>query len=156
MENINISERIESECTFCRIMRGEVKSFIIFEDENTLAFLDHQPLLRGHILVIPRQHYETFLDLPHHLIQPLFSQAQVLARALELGLKADGSFIAINNRVSQRVMHLHIHVVPRWKKDGLFTRGFVWRRQPYQSQSSILTTQKAIQTALKKLKEQPP
>lgn len=153
---MNTTGRIEPDCTFCKIIQGEMKSFIILEDEDALAFLDHQPLLRGHILLVPRQHYETFLDLPHNHIQPLFYHAQVLASALELGLKADGSFIAINNRVSQRVMHFHIHIVPRWKKDRLFTRGFIWRRQPYQRQSSILNTQKAIQTALKKLERAAP
>jgi len=148
------SQILNPECTFCRIIQGQSESLAIFEDEYSLAFLDHQPLLRGHVLLVPRQHYETFLDLPPDLIQPLFRNAQLIARSLELGLKADGSFIAINNRISQRVMHLHIHIVPRWNKDGLFTRGFIWRRQPYPNQNSALMTQKAIRKAIQEtLKE---
>ena len=100
----------------------------------------------GHCLLIPRTHYETLSDLPPAQIEPLFSAAQRLARAVETGMRADGSFVAINNRVSQSVPHLHIHVVPRRRKDGL--RGFFWPRIPYASQEAATAAQQAIVSAL--------
>lgn len=118
----------------------------MLEDEQTLAFLDHRPLFPGHCLLIPKQHYETLSDLPPKSIEPLFSAAQRLARAVELGMQAEGSFVAINNRVSQSVPHLHVHVVPRRKKDGL--RGFFWPRGRYASQDEAIAAQTAVRQAL--------
>src|SRR5215470_11956229 len=115
------------DCAFCRIVTGEVKDYTVFEDAVSLAFLDHRPLFPGHCLLITRRHLETLADVPAELIPALFSNAQLLARAMEEGLEAEGSFVAINNHVSQSVPHLHIHVVPRRRKDGL--RGFFWPRQ---------------------------
>jgi len=97
------------------------------------------------------QHVETFHDLPVRLISPLFANAQLLARAVERGLQADGSFLAINTRVSQSVRHLHIHIVPRWKKDGLFSNILIWRRRPYKNEQEMATVRKAIQTAVEDL-----
>jgi histidine triad (HIT) family protein len=118
-----------ADCLFCRILSGDQPADIVFEDEQSVAFLDHRPLFPGHCLLIPRTHYETLADLPHDEIEAFFSNAQRLSIAVEQALDADGSFVAINNRVSQSVPHLHIHVVPRRKKDGL--RGFFWPRQRY-------------------------
>jgi histidine triad (HIT) family protein len=123
-------------CKFCEIARGAIPSQMVFEDSVSIAFLDHRPLFPGHCLLIPKDHYETLLDLAPALITALFSNAQVLARVMEEGLRAEGSFVAVNNRVSQSVPHFHIHVVPRRKKDGL--RGFFWPRQKYKDESEMI------------------
>lgn len=118
-------------CLFCQIATGAVAAPLVFQDETSIAFLDHRPVFPGHTLLIPKQHYETLADLPAALVQPYFAGAQLLARAVELAMVADGTFVGINNRVSQSVPHLHVHIVPRRKKDGL--RGFFWPRQPYKT-----------------------
>lgn len=133
-------------CSFCRIGRGELPGDIVFEDASTFAFLDHRPLFPGHTLLTPRGHYETLADLPPALIAPLFRNAQLLARAVERACEAEGTFVAINNRVSQSVPHLHLHIVPRRHKDGL--RGFFWPRQSYKDQDAILHTQTALRAAI--------
>jgi histidine triad (HIT) family protein len=133
-------------CAFCRIIRGEVIARLVFEDEISLAFLDHRPVFPGHCLLIPRAHYETLTDLPEHLIGPFFKNAQLLAGAVESALAAHGTFVAINNRVSQSVPHLHVHIVPRRRKDGL--KGFFWPRTPYQSEAEADAIQNAIREAL--------
>ncbi len=116
-----------SRCTFCRIVSETAESAIVFEDDISLAFLDRRPVFPGHCLLVPKEHYETLDDLPGSLVGPLFANVQTLSRAVELGLNADGTFVAINNRISQSVPHLHVHVVPRRRGDGL--RGFFWPRQ---------------------------
>jgi len=116
-------------CLFDRIVAGLLAAPVVFEDQCSLAFLDHRPVFPGHTLLISKEHFETLADLPARLIQPFFANAQLLACAVEEALGADGTFVAINNRVSQSVPHLHLHIVPRRKKDGL--RGFFWPRQPY-------------------------
>ena len=118
-------------CLFCRIARGEVTAVVVHQDETCFAFLDHRPLFPGHVLLIPRAHHETLADLPPELVQPLFRNTQRLATAVETAFDAQGSFVAINNRVSQSVPHLHVHVVPRRKGDGL--KGFFWPRHKYDS-----------------------
>ncbi len=133
-------------CKFCAIARGQLASYIIFEDEISVAFLDHRPVFPGHCLLITREHYETLADLPAALIAPLFLNAQLLVQAVELGMDAEGTFFAINNRVSQSVPHFHAHIVPRRKKDGL--RGFFWPRQKYPSEDAIRDAQTRIRTAL--------
>ena len=137
-------------CIFCKIIRGEQKSNIVFADEMSLAFLDHRPLFPGHCLLVPREHYATLADLPAKLIAPLFTNTQLLARAVEEALTAEGTFVAMNNRISQSVPHLHIHIVPRRKKDGL--KGFFWPRQPYKDEEAILKVQTTLQTTISKLK----
>ena len=134
-------------CVFCQIASKALDSLIVYEDKFTLAFLDHRPLFPGHCLLIPKTHYETLPDLPRELIEPLFSAAQRLALAVETGMQAEGSFVALNNRVSQSVPHLHIHIVPRRKKDGL--KGFFWPRRHYESQEAAIHAQQAIVTALR-------
>jgi histidine triad (HIT) family protein len=106
-------------CAFCRIIRGEEQAPLVFEDSLSLAFLDQRPLFPGHCLLVPKEHYETLTDLPGSLIGPLFQNAQPLERVIEEGLGADGTFIAVNNRVNQSIPHMHIHIVPRHRKDGL-------------------------------------
>jgi histidine triad (HIT) family protein len=137
-------------CIFCKIIAGELAAPIVFEDELSLAFLDHRPIFPGHSLLIPKSHHETLVDLPAGLVGPLFTNAQLLAAAVEQALEAQGTFVAMNNRVSQSVPHLHVHVVPRRRKDGL--RGFFWPRQKYQSDEEMLLVQKAITIAVTKLK----
>jgi histidine triad (HIT) family protein len=136
------------ECVFDQIIAGRVPSHRVYEDDSTLAFLDHRPLLPGHILLVPKTHYETLGDLPVDQVGPLFLAAQRLARAVEHGLHADGSFVAINIKISQSVPHLHVHIVPRRKGDGLFGKNFQWMRRPYPSEAAIVETQRAIQAAL--------
>ena len=136
----------EASCLFCRIVSGELPAVIVFEDENTVAFLDHRPLFPGHTLVVPREHYETLGDLPAKQVGPLFKNAQLLSRIIEAAMDAEGTFVAMNNRVSQSVPHLHVHVVPRRKKDGL--RGFFWPRQKYESEEAARRTRDAIRAAL--------
>jgi histidine triad (HIT) family protein len=136
-------------CVFCRIGRHEVESHIVLEDRVSLAFLDRRPVFLGHTLLVTKGHYETLAELPKDLIAPLFSNAQLLARAVMEATGSDGSFVAINNRVSQSVPHLHVHVVPRKRGDGL--RGFFWPRQAYKSEESALETQRAIKSALARL-----
>jgi histidine triad (HIT) family protein len=119
---------------------------LVFEDEISLAFLDHRPVFPGHALLIPKVHYETLSDLPASLIGPYFTNAQRLAGAIELALEAHGTFVAMNNRVSQSVPHLHVHIVPRRRKDGL--KGFFWPRYPYKSDEEAELVQQAIQKAL--------
>jgi histidine triad (HIT) family protein len=137
-----------SGCIFCDIVDGRVVAYRVLEDEDTLAFLDHRPLLPGHVLVVPRTHYETLGDLPTDRVGPLFVTVQRLALAVERALNADGSFVAVNIRISQSVPHLHVHVVPRRKNDGLFGKTFQWMRRPYPNEAAIVETQRAIQAAL--------
>jgi len=136
-------------CTFCKVINREVDSHIVFEDEVSLAFLDRRPLFPGHCLLIPKSHYKTLVDLPIDLIPPLFSNAQLLALAVEKGLEAEGTFVAINNRVSQSVPHLHIHIVPRRRNDGL--KGFFWPRRPYKDQEAILKTESVLRSTIAQL-----
>jgi histidine triad (HIT) family protein len=139
-------------CLFCGIIKGEVSASIVFEDEVSVAFLDHRPLFPGHCLLVPKKHFETLTDLPVELVGPFFENAQLLTRAVEVALEAEGSFVAMNNRVSQSVPHLHVHVVPRRRKDGL--KGFFWPRNKYVDQSEMIGVQNLIQTAIARIKKQ--
>jgi histidine triad (HIT) family protein len=134
------------ECTFCRIARGELAADKVYEDAETLAFLDHRPLFPGHCLVVPRAHVDTLLDLPAERVGPFFVAVQRVSRAVERGLSADGVFNAVNNRVSQSVPHLHVHVIPRRKKDGL--KGFFWPRHAYASPEEMEQVRAAIAGAM--------
>ena len=120
---------------FCQIVLGERPAHVVLKSEHALAFLDARPVFPGHTLLVPRDHHETLGDLPAPLVGELFADAQRLAVAVEEGMDADGTFVAVNNRVSQSVPHLHVHVVPRRRKDGL--RGFFWPRQKYESDEEM-------------------
>jgi histidine triad (HIT) family protein len=133
-------------CLFCKIAGGEWTARLVFADEISLAFLDHRPVFPGHCLLIPKNHYETLTDLPADLIGPFFTNARLLAAAIEPAMEAHGTFVAINNRVSQSVPHLHVHVVPRRRKDGL--RGFFWPRYPYKSEEEADRVQAAIRKSI--------
>lgn len=134
-------------CVFCDIVRGESAVSIVFEDEVSLAFLDHRPLFPGHTLLIPRAHHDTLTDLPDELVQPLFENARALARAMQEGLGAAGTFVAMNNVVSQSVPHFHVHVVPRRFKDGL--RGFFWPRTRYESDDAREAVAEVLRSSLR-------
>jgi histidine triad (HIT) family protein len=121
----------------------------VYEDAEALAFLDSHPLFPGHVLLCPREHYETLLDLPLELTGPMLATTQLLARAVEAALDAEGTFIAINNQVSQTVPHLHIHIVPRRRRDGL--RGFFWPRQHYKDDDAKEAVRDAIEREVQKL-----
>lgn len=138
---------MDSVCSFCRIVAGDVPVAMVFEDELSIAFLDHRPLFPGHCLLIPKTHYETLSDLPVELTGPLFGNARLLAGAVEQALQSEGSFVAINNRVSQSVPHLHIHIVPRRRKDGL--RGFFWPRQKYESAAAMEIVRSRVREAVR-------
>lgn len=140
---------MKDSCVFCKIVSGDVEALTVFEDDISLAFLDHRPLFPGHSLLIPRSHYETLSDLPEDLVQTFFHNAQVLTKAVEIAQGAEGSFVALNNRVSQSVPHLHVHIVPRRRKDGL--KGFFWPRNKYQDDEHMKKTQLAIKKAISDL-----
>ncbi|HEX4595230.1 MAG TPA: HIT family protein [Bryobacteraceae bacterium] len=133
-------------CKFCQIASRALSSAVVFEDSVSIAFLDNRPLFPGHTLLIPKDHYETLADLPAEMLGSFFQNVQSLARAVEKGMHAEGSFVAINNRVSQSVPHLHLHIVPRRKKDGL--RGFFWPRQEYKDDAEMEQARRAIENAL--------
>jgi Diadenosine tetraphosphate (Ap4A) hydrolase and other HIT family hydrolases len=132
----------DDSCLFCSIVSGATKAVIVHEDADSLVFLDHRPLFPGHCLVVPRKHSETLSDLPEKSIEPFFKLVQLMARGVEAAMEAEGTFVAMNNRVSQSVPHLHVHVVPRKRKDGL--KGFFWPRTKYASQDEMIDVGKRI------------
>jgi histidine triad (HIT) family protein len=140
---------VMGDCVFCEIVAGTRPAHIVFEDETALGFLDSRPLFKGHTLIVPREHIETLSDLPADLLGPFFAHAQRMARVMETGLDAAGSFVALNNKISQSVPHLHVHVVPRNRKDGL--RGFFWPRTKYASDAEAAEFVKRLRAALNEL-----
>jgi histidine triad (HIT) family protein len=133
------------DCLFCQIVAGDVPAFVVHSDDVVVAFLDTRPVFKGHVLVVPRPHIPTLTDLPD--VGPFFSRVQDAARAVEEGLSAQGSFVAMNNKISQSVPHLHAHVVPRKKGDGL--KGFFWPRTKYGSDEEAQTYADTVQAAWK-------
>jgi len=133
-------------CVFCDIVSGKVPAEIVWRGDSAVAFLDSRPLFPGHVLLIPAGHVQTLADLPGVEIPALFEAAQKLERAVVAAVSAEGSFVAINNRVSQSVPHLHIHIVPRRKGDGL--KGFFWPRRNYESDEHLRQTAAAIRSAM--------
>ena len=136
------------QCAFCAIASGEAEAFVVYEDDATLAFLDHRPLFPGHTLVIPRTHVETLPDLPAAALVAFFAVVQRVARVMPEALEAEGTFVANNNRVSQSVAHLHLHVVPRSRGDGL--RGFFWPRHPYDGPEQMREVGRRLRAALER------
>jgi len=134
-------------CVFCDIVAGERDAHVVLDDDAAMAFLDARPVFPGHCLLIPRDHYETLADLPPDLVGHLFLRAQRLAVAIEEAMEADGTFVAMNNRISQSVPHAHVHVVPRRRKDGL--RGFFWPRQKYAGDDEMAAVAIRIRTQLR-------
>ncbi len=136
-----------SDCIFCRIVSGEIPADIVYESAECVAFLDSQPLFPGHVLIVPRQHYATLSDLPDDLLTPLFGTARKIATVVETALGAEGSFVANNNKISQTVPHLHLHVIPRRKGDGL--KGFFWPRRGYTGDDHRTEVAQKLRDALK-------
>ena len=145
-----------SDCLFCRIIAGEEPSHQVMSDDCAVAVLDVRPLFAGHVLVLPCGHCETLADLPVDQVGPLFGRVRLMARAVTDGMGAEGTFVAMNNRVSQSVPHLHIHVVPRRRRDGL--RGFFWPRTAYDSDEHASAVAQTLRTAYQQAatKEPPP
>lgn len=141
------SAKRAKECVFCAIVRGEAPAHKVYEDEHVVAFLDRTPLFFGHVLVVPTAHVVTLPELPSDAVAPLFARVQWLAAAVPQALDAEGSFVAMNNIVSQSVPHLHVHVVPRRKGDGL--RGFFWPRQKYTGEAQMAEVAASISAALR-------
>jgi histidine triad (HIT) family protein len=137
---------VATPCTFCAIAAGQADAQVVLDEPEVVAFLDVSPLFIGHVLVIPRAHHETLPDVPVPLVGPLFTAVQRVATALPTATGGDGSFVAVNNVVSQSVPHVHVHVVPRRRKDGL--RGFFWPRQRYTGPEAMAETAEAIRRAL--------
>jgi histidine triad (HIT) family protein len=133
-------------CLFCLIVAGEEPAYIVWEAPETLGFLDTRPLFKGHVLLVPRQHVDTMTDLPEELVVPLFGTAKRIAATMPEVLGSQGSFVAVNNVVSQSVPHLHIHVVPRTKGDGL--RGFFWPRTRYADPEETAEYAERLRSAL--------
>lgn len=140
-------------CVFCAIANHEEATRVVLEDAKTIAFLDRRPLFPGHTLLVPKAHFETLSELPSNLLLPLFSNVQLLSSAVTEATRSDGTFVAINNRVSQSVPHLHVHIVPRRRGDGM--KGFFWPRHPYASAEAAAEMEKAIRSALDHIKARP-
>jgi histidine triad (HIT) family protein len=134
-------------CPFCAVVDGSQPTALVFDDAVVVAFLDHRPVFKGHVLVVPKAHVETLTDLPVDAVGPFFERVQRIALAVQDGLEADGSFVAMNNVVSQSVPHLHVHVVPRRRKDGL--RGFFWPRTRYADDAEMADYASRIRDALR-------
>ncbi|MDP1819727.1 MAG: HIT family protein [Acidimicrobiales bacterium] len=132
-------------CVFCSILAGDTPAFVVLDDDVALGFLDVRPLFHGHVLVVPRAHVETLTELPVKGVAPLFERVQAMAGAVERACGAKGTFVAMNNRVSQSVPHLHVHVVPRTKGDGL--KGFFWPRTRYDSDEEAAAVAASIREA---------
>lgn len=134
------------DCLFCQIVAGERPAHQVLDTEDVVGFLDARPVFKGHVLLVPRQHYETLSDLPADLLTPLFGAVQQVSGAVLEAYDAQGSFVALNNVISQSVPHLHVHVVPRRRKDGL--RGFFWPRTRYADASDAAEYAKRLRTVL--------
>lgn len=135
-----------ADCLFCEILAGDGLAHVVLDEPGYVGFLDHRPVFKGHVLVLPRPHRETLADVPSADLGPLFGAVQRVAVAVEAALEAAGTFVALNNKVSQSVPHLHVHVVPRRRKDGL--RGFFWPRTRYADDAEAAETAARIAAAL--------
>jgi histidine triad (HIT) family protein len=143
---VTTTPAIEMTCPFCRVRDGKIPAHLVLDEPLVLAFLDQRPVFPGHVLLIPKPHYETIADLPPDLVEPVFAAGRRMAMAVQSAMAADGTFMAINNVVSQSVPHLHLHIVPRRRKDGL--RGFFWPRQRYPDDETMVEIASAIRAAV--------
>ena len=134
------------DCPFCQIVAGERPAHRVVDTEHVVGFLDARPVFKGHVLLVPREHIETLADLPTELLEPMFGTAQRLSRAVVDAYEAQGSFVAMNNVISQSVPHFHVHVVPRRRKDGL--RGFFWPRTKYADDAEAAEYAKRLRAVL--------
>jgi histidine triad (HIT) family protein len=141
----------DPDCRFCDIVAGDEDSRVVYEDESSIGFLDHRPLFPGHTLLVPREHYQTLADLPDELLEPFFAAARLLSRAIPKAMDKPGSFVAMNNVVSQSVPHFHCHIAPRRPKDGL--RGFFWPRRRYDSDEHVAQVAEAVRATIQELRE---
>ena len=139
-------------CTFCGIVDGSTPAHVVWKGEYALAFLDTRPVFPGHTLVVPRAHVETLPELADDLLAPLFSAVRLLSAAMPAAMQAHGTFVAVNNKVSQSVPHLHVHVIPRRFKDGL--RGFFWPRQRYDDEAHAAEVAEVVRRAVGEVGEQ--
>ena len=135
-----------ADCLFCAIVAGAAPAAVVLDEPHAVAFLDVRPVFPGHVLLVPRAHFETLADLPTDAVGPLFLTARRLSVAVEAAMEAEGTFVALNNKVSQSVPHLHVHVVPRRRKDGL--RGFFWPRTRYPDDAAMDDVAARIRAAL--------
>lgn len=133
-------------CVFCRIVAGDADAHVVWDDDVAVGFLDARPLFPGHVLLVPRDHAETLSDLPVDAVGPLFERVRRLSGAVPEAMGAQGSFVAMNNTVSQSVPHLHVHVVPRTRGDGL--RGFFWPRTRYDDDARAADVAARIRAAV--------
>lgn len=133
-------------CVFCEIVAGKIGAHVVLDDDVALGFLDVKPLFHGHVLVVPKTHVVTLPELEPDVVGPFFERVQRIARALPAALGAQGTFVAMNNVVSQSVAHLHVHVVPRTKGDGL--KGFFWPRTKYASEEQMRETAEKLRAAV--------
>lgn len=138
--------RAVSDCAFCAIVSGELSAQVVLADDQVVAFLDARPVFKGHVLVAPRQHVVTLADLPEAAVGPLFLRVQRISAVMPAALSCQGTFVAANNVVSQSVPHLHVHVVPRTRGDGL--RGFFWPRHRYESDEEAASYATRLRAAL--------
>ena len=139
-------------CKFCAIVAGTEKAFIVFRDTCCLAFLDYRPLAPGHLLLVPVAHYPNLPDVPDSVMAELGIRVKLLSAAVMQAMAAEGSFVALNNRISQSVPHMHFHVVPRRKGDGLFSHGLIWKRVSYRDDAQRAEIATQIRQALDAIK----
>jgi len=136
----------KASCSFCRIVAEDDPDVLVYRSADVVGFLDIRPVFHGHCLLVPRTHYETLDELPVHLAAPLLRATQVTMRALHEVVGAHGTFVASNNVISQSVPHVHVHVVPRKRKDGL--RGFFWPRHPYPDNAALQQMRARLRAAI--------
>lgn len=144
----SVEKGLPKPCKFCEIITGAEKSFSVYRDDICVAFLDYRPLMLGHVLLVPLIHYETLADVPDAVMAALGPRIKRLSAAVMAALDAEGSFIALNNIVSQSVPHVHFHIVPRRKGDGLFSAGMIWKRVSYRDDAEREAYAARIRAAL--------
>jgi histidine triad (HIT) family protein len=148
MANTRIARSAPKPCKFCAIVAGTDKAFIVFRDAHCVAFLDYRPLVLGHLLLVPVAHYANLSDAPDWVMAELGIRVKALSAGVMQAMAAEGSFVALNNRISQSVPHIHFHVVPRRKGDGVFSHGLIWKRVSYRDDAQRTETAANIRAAI--------